>query len=562
MPKEGIICSVDDGWRYAEEVVAGNIVASKYVIKQCKRVLDDYNNGNKHWKFNEDEAQKVINLFPCLRHIKGEKANKGETLVLEPFQIFNISQIYGWYSVIDPALRRFLIVINFMGRKNGKTIIVAGLSLREVGWGDRGAEVYSVATKSDQAKICWDMAYDQMRLLCDEGGSKKLRNYFHKAHSTISCMARQSKFTYLGRDSKGYDGLNPSLLVVDEAAAVTDRNMIEVMTSGMGARKCPLTYYITTASFTKDTEFYEKYLYAKSVLDGEIQDDRIFAMLYELDEGDDFEDENVWIKANPNLDVSINRDFLRKEVAYAKANPAAKNNILVKNFNIFTSTSSAWISMDKWEDCEKDKLDRTGGMWLSWDLAQTRDLSSVCRVWANGDHYECDFKCFIPKPAMELVPVHYKPIYLQAWEQGTLHVTQGQVTDYEEILNYIRNSITKYDLRALGGDPYNANSLIHELSEDGFECHRIHQGIAQMSPSSKETERLIYENMLKHEKNVFVDWQFRNAEVYTDVNENIKIRKGDDPNRKIDSVIALISAISMAAGNLDNTNDFFLEVFN
>ena len=531
-----------ESWDYARDIINGKIVASEFVKLSCKRQLEDFDKQDDEdfkWYFDENFADHFLNFSKSVPVLAGK--NSGQDLVLEQWEVFFLSQVYGWRSKEDPNVKRYEIILLEVARKNGKTYLCCVMVIYEMLFGEFRSEVYSVATRAEQAKIVFTMVEDTIDLM-----PRILRQLFHSVFAKITVKRKKSRFKFVGRDSKTQDGFNPSLVVADEAAAITDRNAIEVMLSGMGNRVSPMLIYITTAQFTRETKYYEERTYLKDVLEGRVQDDSIFGMIYALDEGDDFLDESVWLKANPNLNVTVSMKFLRKRVIKSLTIPKNRNEILIKHFNVFTSSAAVWIPPEKWDAC-KGELKREGDMYLSWDLAQTKDLSAVSRLWVTNEGYTIDFMCFIPRGVFELLPSHFKEIYAQAVRKNCLTVTNGDITDYNQIYNYIEKSVDQYGCEMIGGDPYNAQMLFNKIENDlGLKCHNVRQNITTISPAAKETERIIYSQNIIHDGNPFINWQMGNAEVYKDNNENIKIQKGTDERNKIDGVIAMICAVFLS----------------
>ena len=539
------------GWKYAEDVVCGKILASQWVIKACQRALDDLKASKSSeypWEFRPKPASHIVDFCQYLPHVKGEWA--GEPFKPEPWQKFVLEQLFGWRRKTNLNERRFRECILEVARKNGKSFFASVLSLYELIFGDAGAEIYSVATKSDQAKLVWTSAV-QISQKMDPQLSQQL-------NKTVTSLFNKSKFSsykYVGRDSSSLDGLNPSLVVIDESAAITDRNLIDVMTSAVGARLNPLIVHITTAQFSRHTAFYDMRTYLQLILDDKAQDDRLFGMLYSLEEDEDWTDPLTWIKANPNLNVSAREDHLQSQVNKALNVPSEKNAILVKHFNIYTTGSGSWMDTNVWE-ASAGEVERTGKCFIGMDLAHTRDLCAISRVWVGSGKYDVDFMFWLPEKAIKTAPIYVEPIYRAAIESGILRVTPGDVTNYDEIQSYIEGSCKQYDVAAVSFDPYNATQLVTRLEEQGLPMLQVNQSISYMSPAAKETERLILENMLRHDGNRFLAWQLGNCEKYEDINGNIKIRKGEDAALKVDGIIALIMAISAAAGNVEENNEF------
>ena len=540
------------GVEYAEKVVAGDIVANKYVIAACRRFISDLQRTDWEWKFDPECANDILAFIELgTKHIKGPLA--GELIKVEPWQAFCLINIYGWVN--DKGIRRFQYVILEVARKNGKSLFASAMALYEMIFGEEGGEIYSLATKRDQAKIAWEgavqMAHKAPSMVSDK---------FKATQSALVNESNWTKYVPLGRDSKSLDGLNPSLNIFDEAAAYSDRNLVDVMTSATGARDNFMHLFITTAQFTRQTVYYENRMYMASVLEGRFDDDRWFGAIYTLDDEDDWTDPSVWIKANPNLGVSVKKEYLETEVAQATQMPAKRNSVLVKHFNIFTTSSENWMSLDEWERCTVDKIQREGDLYITMDLSTTRDLTALCYFWNNGEHFSAAFQCFLPRRTMEIIPVNLRSVYLQAIESGVLKLTDGDIIDYHEVRDHILHMASKYRLKAVGYDKFNANLLVNELEDNRLPCIEIGQNITALSPAAKEAERLIVNGLIKHEKDPFIDWQLENCTIYTDANENIKVRKGDDETLKIDAIIALIMAVSMAAGELKIPGDFDMTI--
>ena len=545
--------NTDIGWQYARDVVSGEVVAGKLVKSACERSLADLERSTVdeqyEWVFREPAADHFLQFCGFLKHVKGPLA--GEAFEMEPWQVFVFAQVFGWRRRSNLKERRYREVLLEVARKNGKSFVCSALSLYELLFGDEGAEIYSVATKADQAKIVWGDAGAIAKKM-----DKRLGGKLKQTVSAISCDDRYSTFKPLARDSKSLDGLNPSLVIIDEAGAIEDRNVVEVMTSAIGARLSPLIFYITTAYFSKVTAYYEKRSYVEGILTGQFEDDRVFGMIYSMDPEDDWKDPGVWEKANPNLGVSLQADYLDGQVKQADAVLSQRPGVLVKHFNIWQSSADAWVDVAKWED-SCDSVIRSGSCYVGMDLAQTRDLCAVTRVWDNGGgRFSADFQCWLPKSAVESAPPHVKPVYLAAIETGVLRVTEGSTTDYNEIQGYVEKSCIDFDVISVCADPYNATQMVNNLEDQRLPVLMVRQGIAQLSPAAKETEIWITEGKISHDGNPFISWQLGNCAVYVDLNENIKVRKGDDESLKIDSIIALIMAVSAAAGNAEQPKRF------
>lgn len=539
----------ETGILYAVNVAKGTIPVCRNVRLACQRFLNQLEDKSWAWEFHIPYVEHFLEFASTLKHTKGPDA--GKPLILEPFQIFIICAIYGFRSKRDSKTRMVTDVIVFIPRKAGKSTLTAAIALYELNWGEAGAEVYTLATTREQASIVFDAAKGFVENMPHDVAML----YSVQRNQVTKTGDSQTKFKALSRDTKKTgDGMNPSCAIIDEAAQIVDRNSIEVLHSGMVARKNPLRIYITTASFTKDTKFFEDMQMLENMLTGEATDNpRWFGLLYSLDVGDDWRDPKTWAKANPMHGISVYEDAIIERAEQAKHKPAALNEFLCKTLNIYVSANSAWLDRGYWDD-ERAliKTERAPeSVYIGFDLAATRDLNAVCTLkrFADDD-YETEFKFFLPEDGLELVPKHYSDIFRVAVNSGILHITEGNVMDDREISDYIISQAAKYDVKEIGFDAYNAASLVARLHDAGLPVKKVGQGMAVLSNPSKHVEKLIMNYGIKHDGNPFVGWQLGNCEVYVDVNGNVKVRKNEnDKSAKVDGIISLIIAMHCSLDN-------------
>jgi phage terminase large subunit-like protein len=529
------------GVQYAQDVVKGNIEVCNNIKLSCQRFLNFME--DKHWEYEffPEYVEHVLNFVAILVHTKGPDA--GKQIVLEPFQIFLICGIYGFRHKKDHTKRMTTDVIVFIPRKAGKSTLTAVIGLYELAFNEGGAEVFTLATNREQASIVFDAARSMIESMPDEIKAWYRVSKYEIGKSNDS----QTMFRALSRDNKkSGDGKNASCVIIDEAAQIVDRNSIEVIFSGMVARKNPLRIYITTASFSKDTKFYEDLSAFESMLNSDAPDNsRWFGLLYGLDPQDNWKDESTWAKANPMHGISVYQEAIKERCEQAKLKPPALNEFLCKTLNVYVSANTAWIDRDYWDKSIGEDNGDPEEVFIGFDLAATRDLNAVCilKRYAS-DYYYADFKFFLPEEALSLIPTHYRGIFDQAVQSKILHITEGNVMDDREISEYIKQQATLYNVKEVGYDAYNAASLVARLHDNSIPVKKVGQGMAVLNNPSKHVEKLIMQNAIKHNGNPFVGWQLGNCEVYTDVNGNIKIRKNEaDKSAKVDGIIALIIAM-------------------
>jgi phage terminase large subunit-like protein len=539
-----------DGIAYAHAVCKGEINVCRNVRLTCQRFINQYENKEWEWVFDPDYPQHVLEFASSLKHTKGIEA--GKPVELQPFQVFFLCAIYGFRAKKDHSRRMVTDVILFIPRKAGKSTLTAVIGLYELICGEAGAEVYTLATNREQASIVFDAAKGFV-----DSMPKELSSLFTVSKYEIKKSGDiQSNFKALSRDTKKTgDGKNPSCVIVDEAAQIVDRNSIEVLHSGMVARFNPLRIYITTASFTKETKFYEDMDLYQSMLNGEATDNpRWFGLLYGLDPQDDWKDWSVWAKANPMHGISVFQDAIFQRAEEAKSKPASLNDFLCKTLNVFVSANTAWLDRSYWDDadCLIKETRQPESIFVGFDAAATRDLNAVCflKRFAEDD-YEVEFKFFLPQAGYELIPKHYQDIFRVAINSGILKLTDGNVMDDREISEYIiKRSEELGNVKEVGYDAYNAAALVARLHEAGLPVKKVGQGMAVLNNPSKQVEKLIMQKQIKHDGNPFLGWQLGNCEVYEDVNGNIKVRKNEaDKSAKVDGIISMIIAMHCSLDN-------------
>jgi phage terminase large subunit-like protein len=552
-----------DGVAYAHAVAKGEINVCNNVRLACQRFLNQLENKEWEWVFDERFPDHVLQFASTLKHTKGPQA--GEPVVLEPFQILLICAIYGFRSKKDLEKRMVTDVILFIPRKAGKSTLTSVIALYELLFGESGPEVFTLATNREQATIVFDSAKGFVESMPSE-----LAELFNPSKFSIGKRGdSQSMLKALSRDTKKTgDGKNPSCVIIDEAAQIVERNAIEVLHSGMVARKNPLRFYITTASFTKDTKFYEDLSMYESMLHGEATDNpRWFGLMYGLDLGDDWREPSVWAKANPMHGISVFEDAIAQRAEEAKHKPAALNEFLCKTLNVWVSANAAWLDRAHWDDkacIAQPRTEEPEAVFIGFDLAATRDLNAVCTLKRYGAlDYEAEWQFFLPEESLSFIPKHYLDIFQVAIASGILKLTEGNVMDDREISDYIINQqCIKYNVKEVGYDAYNAASLVARLHDAGIPVKKVGQGMAVLNNPSKYVEKLILNKQIKHDGNPFVGWQLGNCECYTDVNGNIKVRKNEaDKAAKVDGIIAMIIASHCSLDNPFVSNSFGFRSF-
>lgn len=548
--------------QYALDVVAGRVVAGVLVRKACERHLADLASGHERGlSFDRAAAAKAIAFFPLLRHYKGEWGPQpgkplGDPIVLEPWQQFIIGSAFGWKRA--DGTRRFRQVYVEVAKKNGKTLIAAGVAILLAFFdGEPGAEVYAIASKRDQAKLVWNDAKRMVKK------NPSLARRIHDYALSLSDDRSASFFRPLGRDSgESEQGVNAHGFIVDELHVLEDRDSVDNIETATSARRQPLGMKITTAGVKRESVWAEERADAVAVVEGRATDDSMLVLIYTLDEGDDPFDEAVWPKANPNLGKSVKRDSLREQAEIAKRSPGKLAAFLRFRVNIPTSVSTRAIDIDEWDaNGAEPEIPEGAGGYGGLDLASVKDLTALilifrsprpeakvehgCEDRADCRHYWTDVLCrfWCPEDGIRERSRRDGVPYEDWVRDGFLTATPGNVTDYRYIRSELAELAERYTIGDIGFDKWNATQLVTELMDDGASCTSIPQTHAGLGPAWRELEKIVLEHGMRHGGHPVLRWMAGNVEVDTDPAGNQKPSKRHSAER-IDGIVALDMALN------------------
>ncbi len=536
---------------YAERVIGGEIVTGKLVRLACERHIRDLRN-KRGLVFDEDAADEVIAFFENLTHSKGEWA--GTLVILEPWEKFILGSVFGWKRA--DGTRRFRKSYSELARKNGKSLLAAGVGLKLAFFdGEPGAEVYAAATKRDQAKIVWGEARRMVK------ASAGLRARIVTLVANLNSEATNSKFEPLGADEDSMDGLNIHGVIIDELHAHKNRKTYDVLNTATGARRQPLMFIITTAGFDRESICYQEHDYGVKILEGIIEDDTFFAYIATIDEGDSWADPAVWVKANPNLGISVKPDKIAEAVAKAQQVPGEQNALLRLHFDVWTEQAAHWMDMAIYDECAGpvDALALRGRMCFGGlDLSSTTDITALA-LWFPAldadDTAACLMYFWVPEEGMRRRAERDRVPYDVWSREDYIEATEGNVVDYDVIRRTITGGDDRaaqadslaslYNIRELAIDRWNSTQLQTQLMGDGLTVVPFGQGFASMTAPTKELERLVLERGFRHGGNPVLRWMMSNVSVRQDAAGNLKPDK-EKSSEKIDGPVALIMAVGRA----------------
>lgn len=557
---------------YAKDVSSGKIITGKFIKLAVERFYSWIKNAEtKGYFLDHANGMHVIDFFEeFLVYTKHpDKTKIGKPFILSPFQQFTLYNIFAWKHQ-DSNLRVINTVYDKRAKKNGKTAEMAGLGLYCMAFDDEPeAEVYIGATKEDQAKLCFNQAVNFIN------NSKKLAAIgFRTLQNKIIFKRNNSFMRPLGGDSKTQDGINSHLSIIDEYHAHKDDTVKENLESSAISRPQPLVYHITTAGFNLSSvcKLYEDS--CKDVLLGLKEEDSTLIMIHDLNEDDDWEDESVWPKANPNLNVSALLDRIRSEYTKAVNQPSKIPNFKTKHLNLWVDAPSIWIPNEIWMKNKVDEIPiekfKLFGSFRAIDLSTTTDITAdiiLSEPDKDGVRYikpsfYCPADTIDKRSKQDRVPYRY-------WrDQGFLIATPGNTVDYNVLKDNVLHTNSEHNVKRIELDQWNASQVANDFTEEGLEVSFFSQQISIISFPTKQFEKLVYEGKIKHDGNPVLTWMLSGCVIYQDANENIKVHKGQSHAgvKRVDGIVATIMALGGSLSNNDETeesqyNDPDVEVF-
>lgn len=543
---------VDKANRYARQIVAGRIPASRFVQAACRRHLDDLAQSRQRdfrYRFDPAKAEKKLALIQLLPHTKGEWAQRRQHVVLEPWQLFGLACIFGWVHK-GSGLRRFRIAYWEVARKSGKSVLAAGVGLGMfVADNEFGAEIYSGATTEKQALEVFLPA----RLMVKRTPQLQEAAGIEVHARSLSCPSDGSRFEPLIGNPG--DGASPSCAIVDEYHEHDTAALFDTMLTGMGARRQPLMFVITTAGDNIEGPCYELRSQVVAMLDGTVPDDELFGWIFTLDEGDDWTDPAVLIKANPNMGVSVYAEYLISQQKAATRYASRQNSFKTKHLNIWVSARSPYFNMQAWQACADPDLtlaDFAGQECrMCLDLAQVTDVCARINLFTRRldgkQHYYCIAPAFyLPEDTID----HGRERkVLERWKRwmnsGHLQPVEGAEIDLGLVRADMLEDAATVAVIEVPHDPWGAWQIAKQLEADGLLPVKIPMQVQYLSPAMKELNAAILGGRFHHDGHPVMGWMMGNVTTRQEANENVFPRK-EREDAKIDGPVALMLGIYRA----------------
>lgn len=555
---------------YAQDVAAGKIIACKWHRLACQRHLKDLQrigSAGFPYVWNPElvstkgktyrPAERVCKFAELMPHIKGDWAAQGQLIKLERWQVFILGSIFGWVHQVT-GKRRFRVADVIVPRKNAKSTLAAVIGLYLLGPDEEfGAEIYSGATSQDQA-----MEVFRPALLMARATPRYCHTFGVTVNaSNLSIGENNSKFEpVIGKPG---DGASPSCAIVDEYHEHKTAELFDTMQTGMGARSQPLMLVITTAGSDIAGPCFLHQGELQKILEGVVENDQRFGIIFTIDDGDDWTSEDALRKANPNYGISVDAEFLKLQQRDAQENPRKQNVFKTKHLDIWVASASPWLNLHNLQQAGDSDLATDSHDWdgsaIGLDLASKQDIASAVLLCWKGDgdarNYYAFSRNYVPEAALEKPEnAHY-----QAWvNSGHLIATPGDMISLEQIQEDVLDTCAQVGTKEVAKDPWGGHQMGANLAEQGLTVVDVPQQVRHLSDPMKEIAALVDSGRFHHDGNPCFVWMLSNVEVKEDRNENIFPRKSR-PSNKIDAAIGTIVAMNRALAAGESTGRSFWE---
>lgn len=567
---------IERGINYADEFTKKVTRNKKQYPKTVVKAVERY----KRWKKRKDiwldldEANRAMDFMEtfCI-YAEGDVA--GQNYELKDWQRFAFTNIYGWKKKDDKGRIVRVIRTDYIQvpRKNEKTTIAAGQATYALyADGEVGAECYTAATDKDQANI----SAKKIAITIENSPDLDQRTQIYRGpkggvNSIVYSFSVEGKkfknsLQPLSRDTKGLDGKNPSFVLLDEVHAQNNADMYDVLKSGMGSRSQPLMSIVSTAGKGTTSVGLQIYNYSKKILNGEVNDDSWFVLIYEPDKGDKWDDPKVWAKVNPNYGISVKKDYLENQFKEAQVSAERKDEFLAKHLNVFVRSSGTYFEKEIVEKCLVEYLGELSGLdcVIGLDLSKTTDLTCVSiNIPAFNDEGKPKLKVkqmyFIPSEGIEAREKLENIPYRNLVERGFVTLCDGKTIDYDMVLDYIKEQAQIYSVKQINYDPAHAVKLVESLEQEGFECIEVRQYPSSMNAPFDDIELLMFEGKVETDNPLLI-YCTENVVAFINM-QGLKAPSKKQSQNKIDGFVALLNAHKETMMMMNEVNDEGLEEY-
>lgn len=533
---------MNKAYDYICKVVKKEIKASKYIKKQCKILKKIFENKDQKYFLDQDEVIRVENATRLMNMASGLAVGKSVYESLVGFQWLFIISILCIKHRDNPKKRRYETATLLIARKNGKTFLIAVIFALLLIIEPKFSEFYSVAADGELSRL---VKKELTQLLVS---SPKLEKHFKIKRDEIICNLSKSVYKPLNYSNNRLDGRKSNVWLADEVGALPERYAISAMKSSQINMVNRLGIMLSTAYPSENNPMIDEVTYAKKVLDGAIEDDTYFSLLYEPDNKKAWKtNDNIIFHSNPlALDIPDNLDYLYQQRKLAIEVPTERTNFLTKHLNIFLQNNQddMYLDIDKWKVCGIDKVNFAGKeVTVAFDLSLNTDLTAVSMMYKEDEKYFVKSIGFLPEES--LANRREKIDYRALESENECIITKGAIVDYNQVESYIRGIEGEYQcsIKCIVADPFNATQMLLSLAED-YEVIELKQSYTNLSPPTKEFRNEVYKGNVFYEKSKLFDWNVSNAITRKDKSENEMLDKANKNKQRIDLIAATIFAFS------------------
>lgn len=552
------INKIEYAYQYAEGVRNGSISVCRYIRLAVDKYFDQQSRPDELGIFwDEEDAQIVLTFFELLSFTAGRHA--GKPFKLEPWQCFLLANVFGWKTWSDDGepFRLYREVYLEIPKKNGKTELGAAVAIyMMLADGEAGAQVYTAAYTRDQAKLCFHAAQEMVKK------SYAIKNEIRLLTNHMSVPETFSMMAAVSHDAKNSEGKNSHCVIYDEFHVHLTDKLKMSLESGMSARTQPVLLTPTTAGDNKQSPCYDFRKTCINILEGRSSITDTFAMIYTIDEGDDWKDEKVWHKANPNLGVSKQLQYLRNKFKKAMENGREEVDFKTKQLDVWVDAAITWIKSETWAAMsDPDFVVPEGAIcYAGIDLGETNDFTTYSKFFPEYNYIVTRF--YVPEAAAEYA-ARFGIDYKQWAAEEYMTLTPGETTDYEWLKQDIYEDASKFNMLFIGMDPWHGTQTREQLNEElgttyaavrredgslNFDYHnkvqKFRQAAVNMSPATKHFEEMCMNKVLVHDGNPISAWMLANVALHKDAVGNIRPDKSKSRD-KIDGIVSKIIAIGM-----------------
>lgn len=551
--KPGSASTSDAVSKYARKVLDGKIIAGPLIRAACARHFRDIASASERgYVFDRKRARRAVEFFPDVLRLNGGEF-EGKPFELEPWQAFIVGSLFGWVDAYGS--RRYQVAYLEIGKGSGKSPLAAGIGLHMlVADREPRAEVYAAATKKDQAMILFrdavamvDLSPELNGLLARTGGNQHTWNLAH--------LESGSFFRAISSDD-GQSGPRPHCALIDEIHEHKNDDVVEMMRAGFKGRRQPLLLMITNSGWDQTSICWTQHQYGERIATNQIEDDRYFSFICSLDEHDEpFEDESCWLKANPNLGVSIQPQYLRDQVREAKGMPSKESRVRRLNFCQWVEADDPFITRAVWElnAGEPDmEVFARHPVYVGLDLSSRTDLTSAVFSATDDAGIVHAFPVFwTPEQGLRDRAKKDRAPYDVWVREGKLLTTPGASVDYDFVADAIMQRAADWDIAKIAFDRWRIDifkAALRRLSvSENFLDDRLvefGQGFKDMAPALDEAESLLLNGKIRHGAHPVLTMCASNATISKDPAGGRKLNKVKSSGR-IDGMVALVMSLAL-----------------